>query len=71
MAPRLDDLHARLERTLIDEFLESRGYNRESLAGLSADAARALLRAASEHASLKLAEVEARAHYVEEVHGRE
>ena len=63
-----DDPHAKLERILIDEFLESRGHTRESVNQLSAAEATKLLSTASEHASLRLAEIESRAHYVDEIH---
>ena len=57
-----------LERTLIDEFLRLRGYQSADLAALSQADRDALLKAASLHASARLAEIEARAHYVHEMH---
>lgn len=59
---------AALERALIKEFLQSRGHTEESVRGLPPDAAHALLREASLHASLRLTEVEARAHYTRDLH---
>jgi hypothetical protein len=51
---------ADLEQALIAEFLGSRGYDRAKLAALPDVARAALLRDASLHASVKLAEVESR-----------
>ena len=62
--PALNDLYALLERALIEEHLLSRGYDLEDLAALPEDEAKALWAEASRFASVKLAEVEARAHLV-------
>jgi hypothetical protein len=62
------DPHAPLERMLIDEFLESRGHMRQSVNGLPAAEVMKLMSAASEYASLRLAEIECRARYVDEIH---
>lgn len=64
----LHDLHAGLEEVLIEQYLEGLGRTRQSLRELPAEEAAALLAAAARHASLRLAEVEARAHYTEEIH---
>ena len=64
----VDDRHAALERMLVDEFLESRGHTRQSVGELPPAQATALQTAASQYASLRLAEIESRAHYVEEIH---
>jgi len=58
-----------LEEALMEEFLESRGHDRHSAQALPEDQARPLLTDASVYASSKLSEVEARAHYVHELHG--
>jgi hypothetical protein len=63
----VEDPHAALERMLIDEFLGARGLTRHSASELPAAEATRLLSAASEYASL-LAEIENRAHYVDEIH---
>ena len=68
-APNRRDPTEQLEEALIEEFLEARGYDRHSVQALSEDQARQLLTDASVHASSKLSEVEARAHYVHELHG--
>jgi hypothetical protein len=67
---RLSDPHGPLEQRLIEEYLAARGHTRHSLATLAGSEAESLLRAASEYASLRLAEMEARAHYVDEIGGR-
>jgi hypothetical protein len=59
-----------LERVLLDEFLSARGHTRESVLALDRDQAAALLRGASEYASLRLAEIESRAGYVGALHAR-
>ena len=60
--------NASLENLLIEEFLESRGHTRRSVRKLAAAEASAVLRAANEHASVRLAEIEARARYIQEIH---
>jgi hypothetical protein len=64
----VDDPHAALERMLIDEFLETRGLTRHSANALPAAEATTLMTAASEYASLRLAEIESRARYTDEIH---
>jgi hypothetical protein len=63
----IDDPHAALEHMLIDEFLALRGHSRHSVGSLARDAA-SLLAAASMYASLRLADIESKAHYVDEIH---
>ena len=59
----VEDPHAALERMLIDEFFGARGLTRHSAVS-SPPPSQRLLSAASEYASLRLAEIENRAHYV-------
>jgi hypothetical protein len=66
--PAIEHHEAKLERALVDEFLALRGYSRAGLAELSEDARALLLRQARMHASERLAEIGARAHYVNEIH---
>ena len=66
--PAIEHHEAKLERALVDEFLALRGYSRAGLAELSEDARNLLLRQARMHASERLAEIGARAHYVNEIH---
>ena len=56
-----------LESALIDEFLADRGHTLQSMRMLPAALREALLCAAAEHASLKLAEIESRAHFVKDL----
>lgn len=58
-----------LEQTLIQEFLRARGYDARALEALPEKDRKRLLTEASVHAAGKLAEVEARAHFVKDVHG--
>ena len=58
-----------LEQTLIQEFLRARGYDARALEALPEEDRKRLLTEASIHAAGKLAEVEARAHFVKDVHG--
>jgi hypothetical protein len=59
---------ARLERAFIAEFLERHGHNAATLHELPEAEANALMRDASVYASAKLSEMEARAHYVHDIH---
>jgi hypothetical protein len=67
---QLSDRNGPLEQRLIEDYFAARGHTRQSLAALSAADAGSLLRAASEYASLRLAEMEAKAHYVDEIRRR-
>ena len=58
-----------LERALIEEFLRARGYDPLKLADLPERERDHLLKEASVHASGRLTEVEARSHFVHEIHG--
>jgi hypothetical protein len=64
-----EDPEAQLERAFEDEFLRARGYDPVRLAELGPDERSALMKEASAYASAKLAEVQARAHYVHDLHG--
>jgi hypothetical protein len=68
--PPLVDLIAELERAFINEYLTSHGYDPLTRASLSEEARRALDKEASLYASARLSEVEARAHYIHDIHGR-
>jgi hypothetical protein len=58
-----------LERALIDEFVRARGHDPAAVAGLPEHERQELLKEASLFASARLAEVEARSHFVDEIHG--
>jgi hypothetical protein len=71
MDPDVPPLHeplAQLERHLIYDYLLALGYDPETLRQRRDPAARALMAAASQHAALRLTEVESRAHYIRELH---
>jgi hypothetical protein len=57
-----------LERALIDQFVRARGYDPNNLADLPEDERERLLADASVYASGKLMEVEARSHFLDELH---
>jgi hypothetical protein len=57
-----------LERALIEEFIRQRGYDPQKLADLPDGAREELLKHASLYASARMAEVESRSHYLDEVH---
>ena len=63
----LRERHAILERAFIDEFLAKRGYTLQSVDRLPPGDREPLLRAAATFATLKLAEIEARARLVKEI----
>ena len=64
----LEEPLAELERRLIDEHLRNGGHDPDALRARHDDAARKLLVDATVYAATKLAEVEARAHYVRDLH---
>jgi hypothetical protein len=63
-----DDVHVFLERTLIEAYLKGKGYTLDDLKKLPEEMARQLMKEASMYASGKLAEMELKAHFVEELH---
>ena len=64
----VEDRNALLEKALIEEYLKEKGYSHEELKKLPADLVEKLMKEASQYASLKMEEVEARAHFVKELH---
>ena len=66
--PPLHEPQAQLERHLIDDYLLAFGHNPDALRQRHDAAARTLLAAASQHAALRLTEVESRAHFVRDLH---
>ena len=58
-----------LEQHFILEYLKSKGHTPETARALPEAEAKHLLAEASQYASARLAEIETRAHFVEEVHG--
>jgi hypothetical protein len=74
--PLMEEPDAPLERMLIEAFLQKRGYTLHCasvplrrICDVPEDEAKRLMTAASAYASAKLAEVETRAHFIDEVHG--
>jgi hypothetical protein len=59
---------AQLERSIIDQFVRARGYESATLTLLPEDERKRLLREASIYASGRLVEVEARWHFLHELH---
>ena len=66
--PPMTDPERQLEKTLIDDFIRMRGHEPGALERLTPADRKALLIDASIYAAGRLAEVEARAHLVREVH---
>jgi hypothetical protein len=64
----LTDPNAALEQVSIDQYLEFRGQTRQSVRTLDEGEAFPMLKAASDYASLRLAVIESRAHYVDQIH---
>ena len=65
----LEEPQAALERAFIDEHLRAHGHDLRTLYTLPAEQVKHVLREAALYAAAKLAELEARAHYVHEIHG--
>jgi hypothetical protein len=59
-----------MELHFIQEYLHARGCTPESIRAMPDAIGRRLLADAAEHASLRLTEIEARARFVESIHGR-
>ena len=57
-----------LERTFIDEYIRRQGYDPAGLPELRPDERERLLRDASVYASTRLMEVEARSHFLDDMH---
>ena len=64
----VEDRNALLEKALIEEYLQEKGYSLKGLKELPAELADKLMKEASKYASLKLEEVSARAHFIKELH---
>lgn len=65
----MEEPQAALERAFIDEYLRARGHSLPTLHELPAETVKTLLREATLYAAVKLAEVEARATFVHDIHG--
>jgi hypothetical protein len=67
----MTDPEGQLENALIEEFLRARGLDPSALHALPEDEAKRVLTEASVYAATRLAEVEARAHFVHAIHSEE
>jgi hypothetical protein len=61
------DPEARLEKALIEEFLATCGHTLHSVRALPRADRETLLRSAMAFAALRLAEIDARAHFVDQI----
>jgi hypothetical protein len=68
-AQPIEDQTAHLEQAFLDEFIRRHGHDPAHLGTLPAAEREELLKQAATYAAAKLAEVEARAHYVHDIHG--
>lgn len=66
--PIMEDMHAVLEKSLIEAYLMGKGFSMEKLKKLPKAEAKRLMTEASIYASGKLAELEERAHFMDELH---
>ena len=57
-----------LEKKLVEDYLQSKGYTRQDLDALPEEVAKQLMREACTYASLKLAELQAKSQFREEIH---
>jgi hypothetical protein len=64
----VEDMHAFLEKTLIETYLRGKGYTLKELKDLPEEEAKQLMKEASTYASCKLAELEDKAHFMQELH---
>ena len=67
--PPLEQPLAELERQLIRAYVAGTGQDLETLRARDDNEARKILAEASRYASTKLGEVEARSHYLRQLHG--
>jgi hypothetical protein len=67
--PPLEEPHSELERQLIAAYLAETGHDYHALVARRDPEARILLTNAALYASERLSEIEARSHYVHELHG--
>jgi hypothetical protein len=64
----LEDPQGRLERALIEEYLHERGCSLSTMNAIPAGEQQRLLRQASQYALGRLAEIDARAAYIHDIH---
>jgi len=66
--PSAEDIHAFLERTLIEAYLNDKGFTLKDLKNLPEAESKQLMREASTYACGKLAELEVKARFMQELH---
>jgi len=66
--PNIEDIHSFLEKTLIETYLDGKGYSLEDLKKLPEAESKRLMKEASIYASNKLAEVEVKARLIQDLH---
>jgi len=64
----MEDPNAVLEKALLEEYLHGRGYSLEKLKEMPKEMVEMLMKEATRYASLKMEEIQARAHFVDEIH---
>lgn len=64
-----EEIHADLEKAIIDEYLKCRGYTMGSVNKLPKDEGHRIMVEASTYASGKLAEIESKARYTQNLKG--
>ena len=69
--PAMEHSGGSLEQALLEEYFRARGIDPAALHALPEVEAQRLLTEASVYASTKLAEIEARAHFIHEIHSDE
>ena len=62
-----DEMRALLEKSLIDEFLRSKGFDHTGLKNLSKDEAQRIIIEASIYASGKLTEIESKSRFKQDI----
>ncbi|MGH9373024.1 MAG: hypothetical protein ACRD15_15995 [Vicinamibacterales bacterium] len=65
----LEDPQAKLERALIEEYLQAHGCSLASVSMKAPGERQALLVQAAQYAAERLAEIDARAAYIHQIHG--
>ena len=65
---QMEDPNAVLENALMEEYLHEHGYSLEKLKELPKEMVEQLMKDATRYASLKMEEVKARAHFLQELH---
>jgi hypothetical protein len=67
---KMDEPKNAMEKALIEEYLVEQGYSHEKLKDLPEELVKKLMQEATRYASLKLEEIQARAHFVQEIHDK-